>query len=403
MEKVSSKTFFTVLWKGVCQALGWFFGLFGYKRDGKFAKCVWGLFATSAAVVMGIIAIITIYEVSDGLWDMYKTQVKDKCCGSSYGFVSSYISGDIYYHDHRDGHGYIYNNRTGKKLIKDVAWISEPREKDTLVCFSDGKKRGYFGMKSGRVVVEPKYDHAWVFSEGLAGVDDGGIIKFIDAAGKVVIDNKMVYNPDMDGYVFHGGYCVIDSDDDEKHGLMDRTGKMALPLEYDIISPANDYELWRVQKEGEMAVFDKEMKFVVPFLECSSIYIDEGTIDVTMDDHTIRKYDMDGTLINDFYISCIRMLEYEKEDIVYKNNLAGNDDEDEYDGDEDEDYYHPRATARLRAYVAGDGYEGLITADGHIVTMPLYKDIDAIGYDLYLCESTNYDNVIVNGRGEIVK
>lgn len=402
MKKVSAKTFFTVLWRGVCQALGWFFGLFGYKRDGKFAKCVWGLFATSAAVVMGIIAIITIYEVGEGLWDKYKSRAEKNCCGSPYGFVRSYVSGDIYYHDHRDGHGYIYNDRTGKKLIKNVAWISEPRDKDTLVCFSDGKKRGYFGMKSGRVVVEPKYDHAWVFSEGLAGVDDGGIIKFIDATGKVVVDNKMAYNPNMDGYVFHGGYCVIDTEDGEKHGLMNRTGEMVLPLEYDYISAANDYELWRVRKEGEMAVFDKEMKFVVPFLECTSIYIDEGTIDVTMDDHTMRKYDMDGALINDFYISSIRMLEYEKENIVYKNNQTENDDEDEYD-DEYKDYYHPRATARLRAYVAGDCFEGLMTADGHMVTLPMYKNIFAIGYDLYLCESTNVDRVIVNGKGEIVR
>lgn len=40
MEKVSVGLFFAVLWKGFCQTLGWFFGLFGYKRDGKFAKCV---------------------------------------------------------------------------------------------------------------------------------------------------------------------------------------------------------------------------------------------------------------------------------------------------------------------------------------------------------------------------
>ena len=37
MEKISVKEFFTVLWIGLCQTLGWFFGLFGYKRDGKFA------------------------------------------------------------------------------------------------------------------------------------------------------------------------------------------------------------------------------------------------------------------------------------------------------------------------------------------------------------------------------
>ena len=44
-----------------------------------------------------------------------------------------------------------------------------------------------------------------------------------------------------------------------------------------------------------------------------------------------------------------------------------------------------------------------MTADGHVVTRPLYSDIDAIDYDLYLCETTNYDKVIVNGKGEVVK
>ena len=54
--------FFTVMWRGLCQALGWLFGLFGYKRDGKFAKCVWGMFATSAAVIVGIFAIAKFVE-----------------------------------------------------------------------------------------------------------------------------------------------------------------------------------------------------------------------------------------------------------------------------------------------------------------------------------------------------
>ena len=54
-------------------------------------------------------------------------------------------------------------------------------------------------------------------------------------------------------------------------------------------------------------------------------------------------------------------------------------------------------------HTAGDNYEGLITADGHIVTMPLYENIEAIGPDLYLCTWSNCDKVIVNGKGEIVK
>ena len=39
MKKVSVKLFFAVLWKGVCQTVAWFFGLFGYKKT--FSKLVW--------------------------------------------------------------------------------------------------------------------------------------------------------------------------------------------------------------------------------------------------------------------------------------------------------------------------------------------------------------------------
>ena len=71
MRKVSAKEFFTVLWSGVCQVLGWFFGLFGYKRDGWFAKCVWGMFATSAAVITCIVASVLVYYACDDLWRSY--------------------------------------------------------------------------------------------------------------------------------------------------------------------------------------------------------------------------------------------------------------------------------------------------------------------------------------------
>ena len=69
---------------------------------------------------------------------------------------------------------------------------------DSLICYSDGKKRGYFNMFTGKPVIEPKYSHAWIFSDGLASVDDGGWIKFIDASGKVVIDPQIPYIPGAD-------------------------------------------------------------------------------------------------------------------------------------------------------------------------------------------------------------
>ena len=301
MKRVSAKLFFTVLWRGLCQVLGWFFGLFGYKRDGKFAKCVWGLFATSAAVVMAFMAIAALCVAREEWYDRSKTRLFG--CTDPDCWATKRVRGDIFIHNHYDGKGYIYNSRTGEKLIRHIAWIAKPLGKDSLVCFSNGKKRGFFSKNTGRVVIEPKYDHAWVFSDGLASVDDGGYIKFIDGTGKVVIDQKMPYVPNMEGYVFHGGYCVVDADDGEKCGLMDVTGKMVLPMDYSSIDPTNDLKFWRIQKDEEYGVLNDELKPIVPLMECSSLYISEGLINVTMLDHTIRKYDMQGTLINDFYIN----------------------------------------------------------------------------------------------------
>ena len=396
MKKVSTKVFFTVMWRGLCQALGWFFGLFGYKRDGKFAKCVWGMFATSSAFIVTVIAIMVLWAIGDNYYSYYKRQ--HKTCDLSTCCHSEYLGRDIYYHNTEDDKGFVFNMRTGEKLVEHVRWIATPSGTDSLVCFSNGKKRGYFSKNTGKVIVEPKYDHAWVFSEGLACVDDNGYIKFIDDTGKTVIDNGMPYCQNSNEYVFHAGYCIISSDDDKCYGLMDKTGKMVLPVEYSLIDRAEQEELWRVQKGKEMAVFDMDMKTVLPFTE-GSVYIGEGTIDVTMTDHTMRKYDLQGMLINDFYITGVRTLEYEKEEIKYESMVNEYSDDNEMELTS----YHPKANARMRAYTAGDGYEGLMTQDAHIVTMPIYKNIEAIGYDLYLCESTNYDKVIVNGKGEIVR
>ena len=396
MKKVSVRMFFTVLWRGLCQALGWFFGLFGYKRDGKFAKCVWGLFATSAAATTAIIALALFFVIGREVYERY---FAPDACELRICNHGQYVYDEMYFHNRGDGKGYLYNFRTGEKYITDVAWIAKPTTEDSLICFSDGKKRGYYSKYSGQVVIEPRYDHAWIFSDGLAGVEEGGHVKFIDPTGKVVIDRQMARTQNKEDYVFHAGYCVVYTNDGKHCGLMDKNGNIVVPLEYDDIAPANDFTAWKIQKGNERGVLDSSMKQLIPMQECS-IYIDEGTIDVTLPDHTIRKYDMQGSLINDFCIGRVRMLEYEKDEIVYRENTTV----DNGDGlvETLDEYYHPKATARLRAYVASGSYEGLMTADGRIVTMPLYKNIEAIGHDLYLCTSTNCDKVIVNGKGEIV-
>ena len=397
MEKVSASLFFTVLWRGLCQAVRWFLELFGFKKEGRYAKCVWGMFATSAAVIVTILAVMLMWTIGE---TVYEKHYKEAHCYNPDCSYSNYISENVYYHDLDDGKGYIFNCLTGEKTVRNIQWIARPEDGDSLFCFSNGKKRGYFNKYTGKVVIEPKYNHAWIFSEGLASVEEGGHIKFIDGTGKVVIDKKIAYKPNAEGYVFHGGYCIVKLDDNEFYGLMDKTGKMVLPQEYHSIEADRNYDLWSIRKGNKMAILDKELKPIIPLTECT-IYLGDETINVTMPDYTLRKYDKEGQLINDFYISSVRMLEYEKEEIAYR--IKTHDEEgNEYSVPVTESY-HPIATARLRAYVAGYNHEGLMTADGHIVTKPLYYEIQALGNNLYLCTCTDYDKVIVNERGEVVK
>lgn len=397
MKKVSAKMFFTVMWRGLCQVLGWFFGLFGYKREGTFAKCVWGLFSLSAAILMGLLALVVVTSLCETVYE--KRYKKAHCYNPDCGH-SEYMGTNIYYHNLGDGKGYVFNSQTEEKIIKDIKWIARPEGEDSLVCFSDGKKRGYFNKNTGKVVIPAKYGHAWIFSEGLASVEENGSIKFIDTQGETVIDRVTTYVPGMSGLFFRNGYCVVDNDGPELCCLIDKSGKMVLPQEYNSIAYNGEYGVWRVRKGEEMAVLDKDLKPIIPMMACS-LFIDEGTIDMTMPDHTMRKYDLQGRLMNDFYVYSVQKLEYEKDEICYRDNTVRKVDDEIVE--ELEETYHPKATARLRMYAAGNDYRGLMTAEGHRVTIPLYTEIEAIGYDLYLCTTTNYDKLVVNGKGEIMQ
>lgn len=157
--------FFGVLKKGICQFFVWFFGLFGYKRSGWLAKCVWGLFAFSSSVFMAFIACACVYTVweeatEDCRYRKNKEKHGGKYVSDNIGFIESY--------DYLES--YLFNKMNHKKTLTSIVWIALPEGKDTLGCYSNGKLRGYFGINSGKEIIKPKYSRAWVFSEGLAGV-----------------------------------------------------------------------------------------------------------------------------------------------------------------------------------------------------------------------------------------
>jgi hypothetical protein len=74
--------------------------------------------------------------------------------------------------------------------------------------------------RSGKVVIKPKFDLTFHFSEGLAAVEIGGKWGYINKAGKMVIAPKELEHVED----FHHGLAFVTTKDG-KYGYIDTSGK----------------------------------------------------------------------------------------------------------------------------------------------------------------------------------
>ena len=304
-----------------------------------------------------------------------------------------------YHHDDSSNEGYVFSNE-GKKLIKGVQWISMPLGDDSLVVYSDGKKRGYFNKYTGEVVIKPRYKHAWVFSDGLASVEEGGYIKFIDSSGEVAFDPHIPYRDGMDGLVFHNSYCIIENDRSGLVGLVDKKGDWILQPDYSSIVCADSFFV--VCNGKEQAVFAANLSTVIPFMD-ASLSVNDNEIEAIMSDHSIRTYNLQGEMTDDSKITDTDMLLYDTGEIVYTASYEYDEEGRVACKKEEANQSMRQAVAHCRRYQADFGWYGLLSPDGVIVTPPLYSMIIAISADLYLCKDVHGNGVILNDAGHRVE
>ena len=129
----------------------------------------------------------------------------------------------------------------------------------------------------------------------------------------------------------------------------------------------------------------------------------EGYITATMKDHTLRKYNLKGELVDDFLISNVEGMLYDTDEIRY-TTAKNYDEEGNLISETEEAEPTPyQQTANCKKYEAAPGWYGLMSSNGKVVTPPIYSDITAIGYDLYLCKMDGIRGEILNGNGIRVK
>lgn len=387
------------LWHGIkavfTAVVDWVATLFGMKDNSKYGSVLRRVVGTAFAVVVIVWALASMARHGRTLW-WNIDNVFD--FGDDNAFFSEQVSEDISFYDGYWGHYGYLKNAKGKKVLKHITRIGKPMDGDSLVYFSDGDKRGYFHMRDGRMVVKPIYEHAWIFSDGLAAVEVKGRIKFIDTEGKVAIDRGFKYDVSDDGYVFHQGHCAVNDSTGKHMGLIDREGDWVLPPVYSNIYPQDTF--WLLTMDNKQAVFTFGMDTVIP-LVAASISIGDTAIDVTFPDHTQSQYDLQGKLLVANQIRDVEQLMYDTKELMYRTNRDVDEETESYYSYDE--YTSRKAVASCLRYEAEYGWYGLMSPDGRQITPPAYSSIEAISKDLYLCKTDYGRGVILNSKGRRVE
>ena len=382
-KRISFKTFFTVLWRGIWQCVEFILKPFGYKREGKFAKNLQKITLTCiAALIVYISGVWLYFFTTEFIYDdLIRPHTKD-----AYVRNSDYISNHIVHQDLYRTTGRIYDKLNDKILLKGVDWVAVSDDKDSLAVFSKDDKRGYINRFTGEIAIPLSFTRAWVFSEGLAAVEKDGELVFIDHTGRIVIDKDLQVHFEDPAYAFKNGYCVVQDDVTGKDGLIDKEGNWVLPAEYDEIY--NSFGFWKVEKDGLVGLYDSTMKEMFP-LNNISLWVFDDYIEVRTNDYVTKHYDYDGNVVVDFVIDNVENMEYETTELGHDSEGCS---------------YKIYAVADKQRYCIyhGPDYEeryGLIDRNGRRITGPLYTLIEAIGKDLYLCQP---GGIIINGQGKEV-
>lgn len=179
-----------------------------------------------------------------------------------------------------DGTYNLVNTETGKTLIKDISvdWVQTGN--DSLAVFSKDDKRGYFNVNTGEVIIEPTFKHAWIFSEGLAGVVKNDMVGFINSKGETVIDFQYPYRGNsLSSFVFHDGRCVV-ANADQKIGAIDTFGNWIISPNYDEVSLAKDYAIVGIKGDFNQQIgYDGRVYLDCVIDNVYDIYYDVSYID----------------------------------------------------------------------------------------------------------------------------
>lgn len=348
--------------------IGQFFHyIFSWKNRTPFWRVIWSIFAGCFLAFTCMVGYSFCKQMSN---DQRR---------KSYDDPSINIGADYAFYNDGEGKSYIYDKATGKRIHEGLDWIAVPEDGDSLLVFAKDGKRGYLSRNSANIIIPAKYDAAWCFNDGVAGVCEGDSVYFIDHAGKPIFSRKFKREPGHN-YTFHGNLFVVREGD--KYGLVDRQGHNATELIYEGLETRPN-NMWITMYDGKMGAINEKGMIVVPNqFKGVSIYPDDGIV-VTLKDNSKKRLDYEGNVTDDFIFDFTGTMEYDSDEL-------------------DENGICIKKAADL-SYYSSCGHIGLIDKSGRPITPPIYDSIKAFSADLFECTiNINGDKLLINSKGQKV-
>lgn len=369
-NKITFKQWLANLWQGVWQAICWVGRCLNPKYKTPFWRVIWVVITVCIVAFTCMIGYAFYDEVIRRSYNRLSWEER----------YDSNLSPNFKYRNngYNEGKSYIYDSRTKAKIIKDIDWIAVPEDGDSLIIVAKDGKRGFVNRYTAETVIPFKYDAAWSFTDGVAGVCEGDSVYFIDHSGKPIHNRRFARERGYNRYIYHGNYAAIPVNG--KYGLLDRNGKWAFQPEHEDIH-IGAKNMWYAMDNGKWGVIGTNGQFVIP-MEYKNVFIHSyNGITIVKDDNSQSRHDYDGAILDDFVFDEVYHLAY------YINEF-------------DEEGNQKKAVDNMMSYSANNFY-GLINRAGVPVTPPLYSSIESVAPGVYQCQIPETDEcIMVNAKGD---
>lgn len=182
--------------------------------------------------------------------------------GLGYGYPS--LPGGLVFVEDRAAKKQTYFNPTGEKLFEcELRMCGIPYDGLALytakVQTGEGAVATRYGYmnKQGKVAIQPIYNRAFPFSDGLARVNLGKATGFINTKGELVTPYRYSQTSD-----FSDGMAAVSLSAGGKFGFIDKTGRLAVAPRFDYVSSFSDGAA-AVSVNGKYGYIDKKGDYIL--------------------------------------------------------------------------------------------------------------------------------------------